>query len=75
VAVWVITALLVLATIPLMLDDPVLVSWFLGISLTMGLLIPAWKFRFLSTKIHLPGPWDIPNAATMQLEFRLTADQ
>lgn len=68
-----ITFLVLFATILLLLDDFLLVLIFGGVSISLGIVLPAWKYWFLqSYKVLLKGPWDIPHAASMQLDFRLS---
>ena len=69
-AVWIITSLSMVSTSLLLLDDTQLLWLFWGISLALGLVLPAWKFLLQSKKIMLKGPWVIPSAATMQLDFQ-----
>jgi hypothetical protein len=71
VVLWIITTFFLLATIFLLLDDLDLVFSFLGMAMTIGFLLPAWKYQFQRRKVLLRGAWDIPTADTMQLDFRL----
>jgi hypothetical protein len=70
VATWLITIAVCAATVLLLitLDNVQYLLGFAVISVSLGLVLPAWKFIIQRQKILLRGPWEIPTAASMQLD-------
>ena len=46
-----------------------LVWSFLIVNITVGFIIPLWKYYLQQYKVQFRGPWDIPTKATMQLDY------
>jgi hypothetical protein len=43
----------------------------LALEIFIGFIVPCWKFVSQSRKRLLRGGWDIPNSASMYLEYEL----
>jgi hypothetical protein len=75
VANWWITAAVSTSTLMLLLvleDLPSLYA-FVVLTVSLGLVLPAWKYATQGAKVLLRGPWDIPTAASMQLDYTVPA--
>ena len=57
---WLLTTLLVGASV-LLLDDEKHV-WLLSVVVILLLVIPTWQHCLQRSKVHLPGPWDLPRS-------------
>jgi Phosphatidylinositol N-acetylglucosaminyltransferase len=67
---WLITSAVCSSTILLLLalgHDPSLHAFVVTV-VGLGLVLPTWKWWIQRYKIHIRGPWDIPTAASMQLD-------
>ena len=71
VATWLITSAIGASTILLLLilEDRQSLYIFVAILVTLGLVLPAWKYVAQNAKVLLRGPWEIPTAASMQLDY------
>ena len=82
---WVVTALICLATAVLLQDnqalddeEPVLMiqifpdsrlGWFVAVIGFLGFIVPGWKYFIQRRKRLVHGPWDLPTASNMQLDY------
>jgi Flp pilus assembly protein TadB len=67
---WIITACVLAATI-LIADSASKMTTLLALEIFIGFIVPCWKFVSQSRKRLLRGGWDIPNSASMYLEYEL----
>jgi len=71
VALWLITFFVLLGTAFLLCDDGFLLGLFLALNVVVGVILPAWKCHLQHAKVLIRGPWDIPTAASMRLDYVL----
>ena len=60
IALWLITASIIMATCCLLVEDEDSFRAFLALVVLLGGGIPAWKYMLQNTKLWIHGPWDIP---------------
>jgi hypothetical protein len=65
---WIITASVLAATL-LIMESASKVVVLLAIEFFIGFVVPCWKFVAQSRKRLLRGGWDIPNSASMHLDY------
>lgn len=65
---WVVTLAIFISTL-LILDSVQYRLAFTLAMVTIILIIPLWKQVLQQRKVLLHGPWDIPKATNMQLDF------